>query len=73
MVLLNPQITNRVVGCTDGSEQLRLAVKQGLAPLGVAGSNDQRPAPERQRLTMAGIAKASILNFKASLRCIDFD
>ena len=54
MVLLNPQITNRVVGCTDGSEQLRLAVKQGLAPLGVAGSNDQRPAPERQRLTMAG-------------------
>ena len=54
VVLLDSQIAYRMACSTDSGKQLLFAVKQGLAPLGMAGSNDQRPAPERQRLTMAG-------------------
>ena len=46
MVLLDPQIANGMACCTDGGEQLRFAVQQGLAPLGMTGSHRQHSAPQ---------------------------
>ena len=53
VVLLDTQIANRMACRTDGGKQLRFAVEQGLAPLGMAGSHDQRSASQCQRSAMA--------------------
>ena len=47
VVLLNAQITHRVAGLVQGADQLRLVVKESLAPLGMAGSHGQHPALKR--------------------------
>ncbi len=52
VILLNAQIANGMACRSDGSKQLRLAVKQGLSPLGMAGSHGQHSAAQRQRLAM---------------------
>ena len=54
VVLLNPQITNRMAGRTDGRQQLRFALKQCLSPLGMAGSHGQHAVAQRKRLAMTG-------------------
>ena len=47
VVLLNAQITHRVAGLVQGADQLRLVVKESLAPLRMAGSHGQHPALQR--------------------------
>ena len=54
MVLLNPQIAHGMACRTNGCKELWSAVEQGLAPLGMAGAHNQRSAPQRQWLAMAG-------------------
>lgn len=52
VVLLYPQIANRMTGRTDGRQQLRFAVEQCLSPLGMAGAHDQHPIAQGKRLAM---------------------
>ena len=47
MVLLNAQITHRMAGLVQGADQLRLVVKESLAPLRMAGSHGQHSALQR--------------------------
>ena len=53
VVLLDTQIANRMACRTDGGKQLRFAVEQGLAPLGMAGSHGQRATAQGQWLAVA--------------------
>ena len=47
VVLLNPQILYGMTGLPEGTQQLRLGVKQGLPPLRMAGSHGQDPTFQR--------------------------
>ena len=47
VVLQNAQITHCVASLMQGADQLRLVVKEGLAPLGMTGSHGQYPALHR--------------------------
>ena len=53
VVLLDSQIAYRMACSTDSGKQLRFAVKQGLAPLGMAGSHGQRATAKGQWLAVA--------------------
>ena len=53
VVLLDTKITYRMACRTDGGKQLRFAVEQGLAPLGMAGSHGQRATAQGQWLAVA--------------------
>ena len=47
VVLLNAQITHRVACLMQGADQLRLVVKESLAPLRMTSSHCQYPALQR--------------------------
>ena len=53
VVLLDSQIAYRMACSTDSGKQLRFAVEQGLAPLGMAGSHGQRATAQGQWLAVA--------------------